>query len=113
MCSWDLAWFRPTSWYWLKPLSLNRPTSLTRPALKVALFAAPPIPASSRATSAITGTASATGMKRLLLTYFLPRAGFHSLAEPHDRTPFDPVLVGLDAALCGQLAVRRQDWPTW
>src|SRR6476646_858025 len=33
----------PVSWFWLKPLSLNRPTSLTRPALNVAWGAAVPL----------------------------------------------------------------------
>src|SRR5436305_3609995 len=83
MCA--FAKFRPLSWFWLKPLSLKRPTSETRPALYPACGAAAPGPTNETATTVIAASAATGARKR---TFFTEPSW---LVRPADRG--EPMLV--------------------
>ncbi len=58
--SFDFASFRPFSWFWLKPLSVNLPMSLTSAAVNEAFLVDGALPPPSAALAATVATKAAT-----------------------------------------------------
>src|SRR5690242_17250567 len=65
MPSFDFARFSPFSWFWLKPLSVNLPMSLTRAAVNELLCAAGVRPPPSAALDTTVATSAAIPANRI------------------------------------------------